>query len=149
MKDGSRHAFLFDGNSMKDLGTFGGSGSFGNAINDSGWVTGLAAIQPIMQSHAFLWDGRRLRDLGTLGGRVQRWALPSMPPGKWRAKPKLAPENAHAFLWDGSSMHDLGTLGGSSSFSMAINAAGQVTGFSTLPGEEHQSRFSMGQRDAA
>ena len=38
--DGVRHAFLWDGTTMQDLGTLGGTFSVGAAINDSGQVTG-------------------------------------------------------------------------------------------------------------
>ena len=135
VSNGSRHAFLFDGNSMKDLGTFGGSRSFGLAINDSGWVTGFAGTTNDASEHAFLWDGIRLRDLGTLGGLFAEGDAinaAGQVAGKSDHPRRIA---EHAFLWDGSSMHDLGTLGGSHSFSVAINAAGQVTGSADLPGD--------------
>ena len=51
---------------LTDLGTLGGSFSFGAAINASGQVTG-SLRRPTVNSHAFLWDGTRMQDLGTLG----------------------------------------------------------------------------------
>ena len=52
---------------MQDLGTLGGSDSFGVAINASGQVTGHADTAG-GAAHAFLWDGTTMLDLGTLGG---------------------------------------------------------------------------------
>ena len=140
VRNGSLHAFLFDGNSMKDLGTFGGSGSFGTAINDSGWVTGNAGTTN--DQRACVLVGRKT-DAGPrhAGWRISQ-GVPSMPLGKWRAIPTHPGDSVeHAFLWDGSSMHDLGTLGGSNSVGLAINAAGQVTGASFIPGDNIRHAF--------
>ncbi len=60
------HAFLWDGTTMRDLGTLGGRDSSGRAINASGQVTGIAATTGDEASHAFLWDGTALRDLNDL-----------------------------------------------------------------------------------
>jgi heat shock protein HtpX len=51
---------------MRDLGTLGGYGSCGGAINERGDVAGAAAIAD-GSAHAFFWKGgSKLRDLGTL-----------------------------------------------------------------------------------
>ena len=55
---------------LKDLGTLpGGTSSFGNGVNASGQVTGVASTADGSQ-HAFLSgpDGGPLKDLGTLPG---------------------------------------------------------------------------------
>jgi len=56
---------------MVDLGTLGGTGSFGRAINDSGQVTGNSATTEAA-THAFLYTGTpgsggHMDDLGALG----------------------------------------------------------------------------------
>lgn len=43
---------------------------------------------------------------------------------------------SRAYFYDGSRIHDLGTLGGTESYALAINDAGQIAGFSRLPGDE-------------
>ena len=75
------HAFLWDGTTMQDLGTLGGSYSGGLAINASGQVTGIATTASDAVTHAFLWDGTTMQDLGTLGGTFSR-ALPSTTRGR-------------------------------------------------------------------
>jgi probable HAF family extracellular repeat protein len=59
------HAFLFSNGTMKDLGTLGGTGSEGLAINDSGEVVGWSQTKA-GTSDAFLWNGTRMTDLGPL-----------------------------------------------------------------------------------
>jgi probable HAF family extracellular repeat protein len=67
--DGTRHAFLWDGRSMRDLGTLGGEYAQGQAVNDGGMVAGLSELVPgDHKIHAFLWDGSEMRDLGILPG---------------------------------------------------------------------------------
>ena len=59
------HAFLYSNGTMTDLGTLGGIGSEGLAINDSGQVVGWSQTKA-GTSDAFLWNGTRMTDLGPL-----------------------------------------------------------------------------------
>jgi probable HAF family extracellular repeat protein len=60
-----QHAFLFSNDTMTDLGTLGGTGSEGLAINASGQVVGWSQTKA-GTSDAFLWNGTRMTDLGPL-----------------------------------------------------------------------------------
>src|ERR1035438_10345655 len=56
---------------ITDLGTLGGTYSYGYGINHAGWVGGGAATASqtggVAQT-AFLWHGGQITNLGTLGG---------------------------------------------------------------------------------
>ena len=54
------HAFLWDGTTMQDLGTLGGSASFGNDINDAGQVTGRADTADVHRCRAEAHRQRRV-----------------------------------------------------------------------------------------
>src|SRR5947199_10434111 len=52
-----------------DLGTLGGTHSYGYAINDNGQVVGYSRLPGDTSYHAFLWSGGSMTDMGTLGGK--------------------------------------------------------------------------------
>src|SRR5687767_7722447 len=67
---GEQHAFLFSGGVLQDLGTLGGLFSsavyYGNALNDSGVVTGNADLPDDAPDHAFVYQNGVMTDLSSL-----------------------------------------------------------------------------------
>jgi probable HAF family extracellular repeat protein len=149
---GAQHAFLYTPakKGMIDLQTpAGGTFSTGQGINASGWVTGESNIRPPAFS-GFLYipgtppSGTGLvtgfNDLGTLGGPDNYGGLAINANGWVTGESDVAGGDSHAYIYipgtplPGTNlvqgMNDLGSLGGAESVGRAINASGQVTGFS-------------------
>ena len=77
-------AVLWSKGQLLNLGTFGGSTSFGNSVNNAGQVTGMSlntvpdtysiygylffGSNGSTQGRAFLWDKGKMKDLGSIGG---------------------------------------------------------------------------------
>lgn len=134
-------------------GTLGGRGSGGNGINDVGQVTGFSDTAGDTATHAFLYTGMpgsggTMDDLGTLGGTesVGHAINASGQVVGWSQTKVGDFSTQHAFLYtgtpgNGGKMADLGTLGGKESFSVAINASGQIVGESTTSGNFPRHAF--------
>jgi len=139
---------------MRDLGTLGGSFSYGMSINANNHVVGYSTVNNVdSRVHAFWFDGNGMKDLGTLAPRSsnaledQSFALgvnsadqvvgytylpgpnantdPAIQPG-------TSPVSQVAFVWSQGVMKDLNTLIGSAtekyhlSSAIAINDNGQI-----------------------
>jgi len=114
----------------QDLGSLGGPGSYGTAINNAGLAVGFADTSN-GDWHAFLYTpGEALKDLGTLGGKVS-YASGINNSGQVVGTAMISDGSRHAFLYDSQTgMSDLGTLGGRYSSATAINDQGVVVGAS-------------------
>ena len=126
----SYRAFLYRLGQMVDLGTLGGTRSYGYAVNNWGDVAGQSTTAGDQEYHGFLHSNGRMTDLGTLGG-TRSSATGINDSGDVVGFSSLAGNRAtHAFMYSKGDMIDLGTLGGSFSLASAINALGQIVGTS-------------------
>jgi probable HAF family extracellular repeat protein len=129
---------------LTNLGTLGGTQSFGNGLNASGQVAGESFTTSDAATHAFLWKpttpggaSGTMYNLGTLGG-TNSYAYGINATGQVTgASDRTGDSKTHAFLWKPSTpngtsgtMFNLGSLGGTESNGGAINASGQVSGSS-------------------
>ncbi len=152
---GTRHAFLYDaGNSMerptqpiRDLGTLGGSSSYGTSINLNNHVAGYSTTGD-ERVHAFFYNGSRMQDLGSLGGKdaasdqsfalgisaddqVVGYSFRPFDGTRFDSFIKSAPEQV-AFLYRQGAMRDLNEMIGTARgeyhlySATAINDRGQI-----------------------
>ena len=140
---------------VTDLGTLGGTESFGNGVNASGQVTGESSTTGDVAERAFLWKptapggaSGTMYNLGTLGG-TNSYGYGINAAGQVTGASDTTGDSAtHAILWKPSApngtsgtMHDLGSLGGTESNGSAINASGQVAGSSLKNGDSAYRAF--------
>jgi len=106
---------------LVDLGTLGGSGSYGSAVSDNGYVAGCSNVAN-GEVHAFLWHDGTMLDLaavsGTAGGASCGLAVNDHGVVAGRAG------NGALVVWNGPSVAALGVTGDIG----AINDSGLVVG---------------------
>jgi len=153
------HAVIFKNGQAKDLGALpsGGYETLALAINDRGQVAGFGATttpDPFPQfdwgteTHSFIWQDGVMRDIGTLGGpdaiannMNERGQISGQSLTSYTANDTTGIPDFHPFVWEKGRMRDLGTLGGTIAFANWMSNSGQVTGFSTLEGDETGHAF--------
>jgi len=136
------HAFIWTAaGGMVDLGTLGGTHASAVAVNNAGQVVGSSGT--FFWEHAFSWtaDGGMV-DLGDPNhfGFSAANALNE----NGQVVGTVADDNGyHAFSWTAANgMVHLGTLGGPYSSPNAVNASGQVVGWSSISSQYGQHAFS-------
>lgn len=136
-------AFVFDGRSLRLLGTLGGKSSQALAINSKGEIAGVADT-PNGFRHAFLFR-RRMTDLGTLPGGVMSIGMAVNSSGAVAGAADAGQGARHAVLWKDGKIQDLGTLpGGRVSYATTLNDRGQVAGYAETPDGYHAFLWSDG-----
>jgi probable HAF family extracellular repeat protein len=154
------NAVVWSNGNIINLGTFGGTQSKAEMVNDQGQVVGSATntipdpfsfggtFPASTQAHAFLWEHGVKHDLGTLGGpdsiahfvsqtgKLAGWSYTNDTPNSDSGVPTIDP-----FLWDNGRMIDLGSLGGDLGYAQWINNQGDVVGYSFLAGDQTYHGF--------
>ncbi len=137
---------------VTDLGTLGGTFSFGTAVNSRGEVSGKSSLPGDTETHPFLWKKGVMTDLGTFGGPSGEAGYINVATrlvgGADTANPDPLGENlcgngtgmiCHGFIWIRGVMTDVGTLGGNNSFAAGINVQSHVVGYADLSPNSTQS----------
>jgi len=121
---------------LTDLGTLGGGGSFGEAINNNGQVTGITNTASGVAT-AFIFTGGRMTDLGIVACGTFSQGTSINSAGVVAGTSGIPGISVHAAIFSNGQVKDLGTLGGTNSNGTGINASGQITGYAEIPGDNH------------
>jgi probable HAF family extracellular repeat protein len=136
-------AFMWQGGTIKDLGTLGGSDALGELVNDRGQIAGWSltdsTVNPatgVPTQHPFLWEHGKMRDLGTIGGTAVYLVNSLNNGGQIVGGMNVAGDQSyHPFLWDGHGLRDLGTFGGDRGSANWVSEAGAVVGWAYNTGD--------------
>jgi probable HAF family extracellular repeat protein len=132
--DSPLRAWFYDGASIQDIGTLGGTGPWVFGLNDPGQVVGTST-DASGNEKAFIWSrSRGMVGLGTLPGGAESRFPKINNLGVVVGSSDVAVGSEHAFRWTADcGMEDLGALttgAGSLSVANSLNDAGLIGGFS-------------------
>ncbi|MBS1724531.1 MAG: hypothetical protein JSS66_16435 [Armatimonadetes bacterium] len=131
---GQIHAAVWNGSSLKDLGTLGGSFSVALGISPNGsFIVGQSALAN-GKAHAFLYTVSTgvMKDLGTLGGQSSS-ANSVNDSGVVVGSSNNVLGNRVAAIWQNNTVYPTQNLGGANSEAYFINNDGSITGMSDTP----------------
>lgn len=137
---GAMRAFVSANGQLQQIGTFGGSSSYGMAINNAGQVVGHAT-NAAGYSEAFLYQAGVLTGLGTLGGAAS-YGYGMNQSGSTVGYSWISGDTATAaFLYKDGTMRDLNDLIGLGSgwdlqAAYGINDLGQIVGTGIFNGQQ-------------
>jgi probable HAF family extracellular repeat protein len=136
---------------VKELGSLGGTISFGSSINDRRWVAGVSTLAGNGVQRAALWRFGSVTDLGTFGGpethssvlwpvKNERGLISGIaeqdeinPLGEiWSCGfffPTATRRICSAFVWENGQLRELDTLGGYNGFATGTNNRRQTVGW--------------------
>lgn len=128
--NGYDHAFRYASATMSDLETLGGSFSQAQGVNNSGVIVGYSTTSA-GSTDAFVYSGGTMTDLGVgaanavnSAGQIVGYVGPS--------------NQTQAFLYNNGSTTVLPSLpGGMDSGAYAINATGEIVGYSAIAGNSN------------
>lgn len=130
---GASRGFFYDGTSMQDIGTLGGTWTVVTGLNDAGQVAGFSYFPNGSTYRGFVWSTRSgMRALGALNGFGTSTAVAINNLGQVAGNSTSA-TNIHAYRWSSAEgMADIGTFtnsGSSFTNATAINNVGLVVGW--------------------
>lgn len=137
--DTAEHAFVYSYGRMRDLGTLGGQNSSATGINNRGEIVGVSQISD-GRTHVFLYSHGRMKDLG------EGFDVDINDSGEISGTFYFDGNMHHAFIYSGGVRIDLGAIlpGGAYSAARALNAWGEVTGYSITGTGYHAFLYSNG-----
>lgn len=126
----SAHAFLYSDGTTRDLGTLGGSSSYGADINDSGDVVGHS-LTATGAELAFRYHNGLMQELPTLGGsRSRAYAINTAATIVGQSIDSNG--DYRGFIYRSGQVSAVDTLGGNYGDANAVNDEGHVAGRSTV-----------------
>jgi probable HAF family extracellular repeat protein len=136
LDDGTFHGFFWQRKHWVDLGSLGGSSTYGYGINNSGAVVGQSDISntpdPVYglpPFHGFQWVGGVLTDLGQIVGSNFSYAVSMNDAGMIiGAADVIGYAGAHAIIWNQGTMQDLTPYSDITAWGTGINNNGQAIG---------------------